>query len=497
MMKDGSVYISRVPDGPLAQQAYAMAKASRSKANIVEAMAQTDGDNTKRFLDQNYAAYGHASIADLAHLAMGIEGISLLAAMHLVHQPLWDGQERSTRFQGMEASGWYNPFSELGETSAEFVPHQAFEAAMETAMANYVQVGQLTLECLTKAYPQGDPAVLRSRSRDVSRLLLPLAMKTGVNQVLSARAMTYQIARLRSEEYRMALPELGQVAKWLEVYGEKEAPSLIRHTEKLWWESQVEPSWAAARFPTAYPAAHPETMPVNSQPFGGGDTALPDRLWDSLWTFATVPGTGGLRFVMNWAAATSDKDVILRTLAQMPDHATVPWWFRTGPITFDCALDIGSYRDMQRHRRMLSILEPLVPNESSVFNIVPAYWVADTCLGAAKDDWIATVAPVYEAHGEFLCQAASNLATSYLLPLGTLARAVFSMDWEEAAYVVALRTKAPGHGLYRAFTRGWAHLLKERQSGLPVESMATRSFHSVASLLRTTPPRSDDLLARK
>lgn len=484
--------ITRVPTASLPHQAYAMAKASRSPLSVTEALASITETGSKRFFKRNYADYGHASIADLAHLPMGIEDLSILAAMHLVHQPLWDGQERSTRFQGMETSDWYNPFPDTDDPGTGLAPQVAFNATMVTAMANYTQVVEATYQCLADAYPDGSPATLRSRARDVGRLLIPLAIKTGVNQVLSARSLCYQIARLRAEEARQTLPELGKLANDLEDFGETWVPSLVRHTTPLWWEAQAAPDWGAEMAP-AYPAATAELAGIRQPTSEMGIPVIPNSLWHALWVFATVPNAGTLRFILSWAGATSRRTAVADMVAQMPEYATLPWWFRTGPVLFDCALDIGSYRDMQRHRRMLAIMEPLAPSESTLFNVMPDWYVASTCLGKAGDAWLKEVGPLYSMHGMWLCQQASGQATPYLLPLGTVVRAVFSMDWEEASYVVKLRSRAPGHGLYRALARGMAASLIGYQH---IDYGTRRTLPIAQRLLATTPVADTDVLAR-
>src|SRR6201996_5521487 len=90
-------------------QAYGMAKYSRSALSMRESLAEINDQKAEKFLNTFYFQYGHRSIADLAHLAFAIERLSLLAAIVLVDEQRWDGQERSTRYQNFRKSGWYMP----------------------------------------------------------------------------------------------------------------------------------------------------------------------------------------------------------------------------------------------------------------------------------------------------------------------------------------------------------------------------------------------------
>src|SRR3954469_18569160 len=90
-------------------QAYAMAKYSRSALSMKESLKEISEQKAEQFLNTFYFQYGHRSIADLAHLAFAIEKLSILAAIVLVDEQRWDGQERSTRYQNFKKGGYFVP----------------------------------------------------------------------------------------------------------------------------------------------------------------------------------------------------------------------------------------------------------------------------------------------------------------------------------------------------------------------------------------------------
>src|SRR5271170_5699804 len=90
-------------------QAYAMAKYSRSALSMKESLREISAQKAEKFLNTFYFQYGHRSIADLAHIALAIERLSILAAIELADEQRWDGQERSTRYQDFKKSGYYKP----------------------------------------------------------------------------------------------------------------------------------------------------------------------------------------------------------------------------------------------------------------------------------------------------------------------------------------------------------------------------------------------------
>jgi hypothetical protein len=90
-------------------QAYAMAKYSRSALSMKESLREISAQKAEKFLNTFYFQYGHRSIADLAHIALAVERLSILAAIELADEQRWDGQERSTRYQDFKKSGYYTP----------------------------------------------------------------------------------------------------------------------------------------------------------------------------------------------------------------------------------------------------------------------------------------------------------------------------------------------------------------------------------------------------
>src|ERR1700722_9821881 len=126
--------------------AYAMAKYSRSALSMKESLREISSQRAEHFLNTFYFQYGHRSIADLAHVAFAIERLSLLAAIILVDEPRWDGQERSTRYQNFQKSGWYTPAFEA-PGHAENAGHKAaYTKAVGVLFAAYTDLSNGMLE---------------------------------------------------------------------------------------------------------------------------------------------------------------------------------------------------------------------------------------------------------------------------------------------------------------------------------------------------------------
>src|SRR5215213_7429596 len=88
---------------------YAVAKFSRSARPYEEWARELTEAGAERFYEQFYFQYGHASIADLAHLTLVAENVSIVAAIELLDEPLVDAQESSTRYQDYAKRRYYVP----------------------------------------------------------------------------------------------------------------------------------------------------------------------------------------------------------------------------------------------------------------------------------------------------------------------------------------------------------------------------------------------------
>ena len=161
-------------------------------------------DSTK-FLESFYFQYGHASIADLGHVVLCLEGISELAATEIEDEQLWDGQARSSRYQDFSKSGFVTP--------PEFDVSQAavYQQAAGEMLAGYNQIHAKVFDHLAEKHPrpegmspQAYERNVKARAFDVARYLLCFGIPTGVGQVTSIRTLERQVRRLKASEYRGA-----------------------------------------------------------------------------------------------------------------------------------------------------------------------------------------------------------------------------------------------------------------------------------------------------
>ena len=456
--------------------AYAMAKYSRSSLSMKESLRQISSQRAQQFLNTFYFQYGHRSIADLAHIAFAIERLSLLAAIVLVDEQRWDGQERSTRYQDFRKSGWYLP--DFGSSSAA---RSQFTSTVEALFAEYHSTAGKMFEFLherTSRPPEMKEEafvrILRARAFDIARYLLPLATNTSLGQIVNARTLEQQISRLLSdphlevrqlgERLREAAAgsawnvheeewsglqreiaeldsDLGERAKILLNRGVQTAPTLVKYAARNTYmvETRRELSDAAAGVM--------RDVSIDSS----GSALRVDLLEDETLEveIATTLLYGvchySYRQIRDRVAALNEArrgEIIVIGAKHRGAHDELLREFASGhSLRFDILMDIGGFRDMHRHRRCVQILQP--------FTNLHGYELPEGLAEAGLDTQYD--AAMRRAHTAFETLSTQGFVdhAQYALPLGSRTRALFKMDFAEALYIAELRSAPAGHFSYR------------------------------------------------
>src|SRR3954464_1432557 len=184
-------------------QAYAMAKYSRSALSMRESLKEINDQKAEKFLNTFYFQYGHRSIADLAHIALAIEKLSMIAAIILVDEQRWDGQERSTRYQDFKKSGYFIP--DFGSDAPALA---LYHETVKNLFAEYEAISEGMFRWLEQRTPKPEEMkqdayerTLRARAFDISRYLLPLATNTSLGQIVNSRTLETQVSRMLTDTH--------------------------------------------------------------------------------------------------------------------------------------------------------------------------------------------------------------------------------------------------------------------------------------------------------
>jgi thymidylate synthase ThyX len=457
--------------------AYAMAKYSRSSLSMKESLKEISSQRAEQFLNTFYFQYGHRSIADLAHVAFAIERLSLLAAISLVDEQRWDGQERSTRYQNFKKSGWYMP--DFGSDAGSA---QVYRGAVEGLFASYHDLAEgmfefLKTQVVRPAEMKQDSydRTLRARAFDVARYLLPLATNTSLGQIVNARTLETQVSRLLSSPYgeirqlgerlRSAAtraawnvhadelaglqreiaaldPVLGAKAEALLTREVKTAPTLVKYAASNAYELETRRELQQAAMELMADVAIDPAPVVD---LVEREESLEVEIATTLLYSASHYPYRQLRKHVAALDAARVNELIASGTRHRGKHDELLREFSAGQsLRFDILMDIGGFRDMHRHRRCVQVLQG--------YTTAHGYDLPEGIAEAGlQSQYEAAVQAAHTAHAKLASSPAPEAAQSadYVLPLGTCMRALFKMDFAEALYISELRSAPQGHFSYR------------------------------------------------
>ena len=454
-------------------QAYAMAKYSRSALSMKESLKEISEQKAEQFLNTFYFQYGHRSIADLAHLAFAVERLSILAAIVLVDEQRWDGQERSTRYQNFKKSGYYIPdFDGNDQLKAEYCAtldflFSEYEIFSQEMLRYYTRQVVRPPEMPEEAYTR----TLRARAFDNSRYLLPLGTNTSLGQIVNARTLESQIARLLSspykevrslgellqqaarepafnvhaesvralvEEIRQVSSELGGRAAEQLLRPVKAAPTLVKYANVNDYEIQSRKELAQAA------AELMGNAPIESAPLVDlvEGEPLEIEIATTLLYSACHYSYRQVRERVESLDAKRRDEIIDLGARHRGRHDELLRTFHSGQqFRFDILMDVGGFRDMHRHRRCTQIEQG--------FTALHGYDVPPDVISAGLEArYRQAMDKALAAHNQ-LASAADPHAGLYALPLAFRKRTLFKMDFAEALYISELRTTGAGHFSYR------------------------------------------------
>jgi thymidylate synthase ThyX len=474
-------------------QAYAMAKYSRSALSMKESLREISAQKAEKFLNTFYFQYGHRSIADLAHIALAVERLSILAAIAVADEQRWDGQERSTRYQDFRRSGYYTP--DFGDDDGA---HDLYRRTLDSLFSDYESLSETMFRYLTEITPkpadmkqEGYERTLKARAFDISRYLLPLATNTSLGEIVNARTLESQVSHLLSHTHKEIrhLGELLKRAATSSAYNVNHdslrnlvesirlvSPELgTRAEQELLKEVRVSPTLVKYADPNAYEIeTRLELRQLASELLG---KAAADRA-PSVDLLEDEPLDVELASTLLYQHCHYSYRQIRRSIADTPEsrrkeiidaglrhrgrHDEMLRSFRAGQqFRFDILMDIGGFRDMHRHRRCIQIEQPFTtrhgyetPNELDAAGALDAY-------KAAMERTLSAVGTLGDSTTP---EAIEN--SQYAIPLGFRKRTLFKMDFAEAVYISELRTAPAGHASYRNVAYAMFEEVKKKHPAL-------------------------------
>jgi len=333
------------------------ARYSRNNEGLDSILSRIDPENPDKSVDSIFRMldYGHQSIADMAPVAMFIDGISLWLAYYVWSLcPTASGQESSTRYLNYGSKPAVEP-QQLGITGCHSDAwralisecYDAYGEALqfwENAALENPSLTRIPAELLNDSSEKTQKKVARMKRNfafDRARYFLPASAPTNVMLLMSARAWTGLIQHLLS----YPLPEAQTLGNQLREELSLTAPRLVKHaTAKPSLEQgialeidqvrQLSLQWNRQYLLNETQEAHPCTAfletfaPSENCPAAAADLTFHDNRY--AWMGAGLRRTA-VRF--GWEA------VAMAELRDLNRHRTGSKWCPLIPRGFYCAGD--------------------------------------------------------------------------------------------------------------------------------------------------------------
>ncbi|HET6496482.1 MAG TPA: FAD-dependent thymidylate synthase [Thermoleophilia bacterium] len=365
---------------------------SRSPQSVQEHLKVVAERGAESFMATYYVGYGHKSIGDCGTTSMFIEWVSLLAAKAIQDNPLYNGQEASTRYLDFGNTSLVNPCGPDGDL------------IQRTWMELYTGVLAALLPFFEMRFPREEGQkksvwrkAIKARAFDVARGFLPAGVRTLVAWHSNLRQTADHLKLMRHHP----LKEVVEIADGLERELLKRYPSSFGHKRYPEQEAYLKSSMA--------------------------EWAFSDR---KACEFECHP--------MLIRAELMEHALLL---ASRPPKTELHQRFRQyGDIIFKFMLDFGSYRDMQRQRSCVQEM-PLLTTRHGFHP-----WYLDQLPAVIRREVDQTIKKVV------LCIEALDASPEdkqYLTPIGFNCPVRITCSLPSAVYIAELRSGATVHPTVR------------------------------------------------
>lgn len=418
---------------------------SRSPRSVTEHVDKVKQVGSGKFMENFYIGYGHSSIGDCGSTTMYVENVSMLVAKAIQDNPLYSGQEASTRYLDYSKQGMVDPYNNDYTTNI---------------LNKWMEIYNRTLPLLMEAIKVQRPfdaneyksekvweKAVAARAFDIARSLLPAGTKTFVSWHSNLRQARDRIRILSNHP----LEEVREVAKTLfaelntkypnSFTGEEVNADSERYKERNEYllANAVKDNYIGPN------NAFSKLSEEDKQIVLDGKVAVNASLID----------LDGLN--------NEEKEVI----SSRPKGALLPRRLgEYGAYKFTFLLDFGSYRDIQRHRNS----HGRIPMITDRFGF--GRWYKSEMEKLLSEEDFNQLWSDVEAQLEAIANIGEHIAdndlvrTQYIYPMGMECLVQLTYTLPQTTYVVDLRTSKHVHQSLREVIQDMGKKVQELQPEL-------------------------------
>ena len=403
------VRIINIDDKCLSAEDTAMLQAlySRSSESVLYHLEKHKHVKSGEFMEKYYVNYGHASIADCGNTTFFIEGVSILAAKEIQNNPLYRGQETSSRYIDFAKSGFYTPGNEKVIRDIQEKLIDIYEYVKDAIKSQYIH----------KAETEQEKRSVDAYAFDVARGFLPAGVKTQLSWTTDLRKLRENISRFIASD----IDEVVNIGYKLLEEAERLFPSTMKDiTPKKRVPCDVtDIGYSSATFRHERPSIN--------------DTFRENGLYD-VFELENIDEIVGPKEMLGYCQILGK-------------------------------IDYGSWRDIQRHRRgYIHFVYPdvaLATNYMDITEILEDSFYIKVLPDNIKDKVYAEMLSIYGSISS-LGSIYNNNQLMYVTPMMTPVPFIAQWDYPQLEYVLKLRSQPTVHPTLRELIRDIQYYIDDR-----------------------------------
>jgi thymidylate synthase ThyX len=332
----------------------------KSLKNLIDFLHQNPIENifsnpkAREFYIKWLAQYGDDSIAQMAGTHLIFSGISQVAIKH------WEDQrvglapiEKSTRYvdYSSKINGQYRYYTDPTLEKMGLV--NEYQKAMDNLFITYTELTQEFFDFLHKKYPNEKELILKTKTFDTLRGILPSSTLSQVSFFGNGQAFEYAISRAKHHN----LGEIRWTAEQAKAELEKVVPAFLRRLDSEEAENygaylgerrqRIKKAISDFNFGIESKKEIPnfEVKLINYDP-DGENKVIAGLIYETTHeSFESI-----LEKVKKMSEAEKEKILAQAIYGRTKRFYKVPRGFEMTDLCFEIVMNIGAWRDLHRHR---------------------------------------------------------------------------------------------------------------------------------------------------
>ena len=410
----------------------------------------------EEFYDRVLVGYGDDSVAELAFSHVALENVSIIASKFLEDARIGISPlEKSTRYVYFDKkqNGKYLYYEEPTIMSSAY--EKEYSDLMNHLFDLYSSLIKDMKDYMKEKFPKPENisdraynSTIRAKTCDVLRALLPASTLTNLGLAGNGRSFEYLIIKLRAS----GLKELENIAFSMHKELSKIIPSFLKRAYSKhgdMWKEYLE------NYSTTIIKHTPKLEKITSTPlvklislYGEEDMVIAALFYE----YTNIDYNTLLDYVKKMSLSEK-KELVSELFSLRKNRRHKPSRaFELINLTFEVNINFGAYRDLQRHRILLQMRQPLstymgfdTPKEIKEAGFEKEY--VDAMHRA--DELYRKISQRYKKEAQ------------YVVPLAYKVRWLVSMNLREAFHLCELRSSPQGHNDYREVAIQMSNIIKQ------------------------------------